>query len=108
MKNHLEKMLEQRNHTYLRKKIALVWFLFTVCLIALTIRTGYLMIFKSEYYSEKAVELHERERSIKAERGRILDASGAILADNETVCTISVIHSQLKDKEQVIKILSEE
>ena len=108
MKNHLEKMLEQRNHTYLRKKIALVWFLFTVCLIALTIRTGYLMIFKSEYYSEKAVQLHERERSIKAARGRILDASGTVLADNETVCTISVIHSQLKDKEQVIVILSKE
>ena len=108
MKNHLEKMLEQRNHTYLRKKIALVWFLFTACLIALTIRTGYLMIFKSEYYSEKAIELHERERSIKAARGRILDATGTILADNETVCTISVIHSQLKDKEQVIEILSKE
>ena len=108
MKNHLEKMLEQRNHTYLRKKIALVWFLFTVCLIALTIRTGYLMIFKSEYYSEKAVELHERERSIKAARGRILDATGTVLADNETVCTISVIHSQIKDKEQVIEILSKE
>ena len=108
MKNHLEKMLEQRNHTYLRKKIALVWFLFTVCLIALTIRTGYLMIFRSEYYSQKAVELHERERSIKAERGRILDATGAVLADNETVCTISVIHSQIKDKEQVIEILSRE
>ena len=108
MKNHFEKVLEQRNHTYLRKKIALVWFLFTVCLIALTIRTGYLMIFKSEYYSQKAVELHERERSIKAERGRILDASGAVLADNETVCTISVIHSQLKDKERVIEILSKE
>ena len=108
MKNHFEKVLEQRNHTYLRKKIALVWFLFTACLIALTIRTGYLMIFKSEYYSQKAVELHERERSIKAARGRILDATGTILADNETVCTISVIHSQLKDKEQVIKILSKE
>ena len=108
MKNHFEKVLEQRNHTYLRKKIALVWFLFTACLIALTIRTGYLMIFKSEYYSQKAVELHERERSIKAARGRILDATGTVLADNETVCTISVIHSQLKDKEQVIKILSKE
>ena len=82
MKNHFEKVLEQRNHTYLRKKIALVWFLFTACLIALTIRTGYLMIFKSEYYSEKAIELHERERSIKAARGRILDATGTILADN--------------------------
>ena len=108
MKKDLEKVMEQRNHTYLRKKIALVWFLFTFCLAALCIRTGYLMIFRSEYYSKKAVELHERERSIKAARGRILDATGTILADNETVCTISVIHSQITDKESVIKVLSQE
>lgn len=108
MKKDLEKVMEQRNHTYLRKKIALVWFLFTFCLAALCIRTGYLMIFRSEYYSKKAVELHERERSIKAARGRILDATGTILADNETVCTISVIHSQITDKENVIKVLSQE
>ena len=88
MKKELEKVMTQRNHTYLRKKIALVWFLFTLCLVALSIRTGYLMIFRSEYYSEKAVQLHERERSIKADRGRILDSTGMVLADNETVCTI--------------------
>ncbi len=107
MKN-LEKVMEQRNHTYLRKKIAIVWFLFTLCLAVLCIRIGYLMIFRSDYYSQKAVELHERERSIKAARGRILDATGKVLADNETVCTISVIHSQITNAEQVIEILSRE
>lgn len=108
MKKDLEKVMEQRNHTYLRKKIALVWFLFTFFLMALTIRVGYLMIFRSEYYSEKAIELHERERSIKAARGQILDANGTILADNETVCTISVIHSQITDEEKVIDVLCKE
>lgn len=108
MKKDLEKVMKQRNHTYVRKKIALVWFLFTFCLAALCLRIGYLMIFKSEYYSEKAVELHERERGIKAARGRILDATGHVLADNETVCTISVIHSQITDKEKVISVLSQE
>lgn len=98
----------QRNHTYVRKKIAMVWFLFTILLVALCVRVGYLMIFRSEYYSGKAVELHERERSIKAARGRILDANGVVIADNETVCTISVIHSQLTEPEKVIEILCTE
>lgn len=108
MKKNLSKIMEQRNHTYLRKKIALVWFLFSFLLLALCIRVGYLMIFRSEYYSEKATELHERERSIKAARGRILDVNGEVLADNETVCTISVIHSQLTDPETVIDVLCSE
>ncbi len=66
------------------------------------------MVFQSAYYMEKAKELHERERSIKAARGRILDANGEILADNRTVCTISVIHNQIEDAEQVIAVLSKE
>lgn len=108
MKKDLSKLMEQRNHTSVRKKIALVWFLFTFLLAALCIRVGYLMIFRSDYYSQKAIELHERERSIKAARGQILDANGAVLADNETVCTISVIHSQITDKEKVIEVLCKE
>ena len=108
MKKDLEKVMEQRNHTYVRKKIALVWFLFTVILMVLGIRCGYLMIFKSDYYATKAIMLHERERSIKAARGQILDINGNVLADNETVCTVSVIHSQITDKEQVIDILCKE
>lgn len=71
-------------------------------------RLVYLMIFKGEYYQEKAVELHERERDIKAARGKILDRNGVILADNVTVCTISVIHSQIEDPENVISVLSKE
>lgn len=71
-------------------------------------RLVYLMVFQSEYYMEKAKELHERERSIKAARGRIIDANGEILADNRTVCTISVIHNQIEDAEQVIAVLSKE
>lgn len=108
MKKDLEKVMEQRNHTYVRKKIALVWFLFTVILIVLGIRCGYLMIFQSDYYATKAIMLHERERSIKAARGQILDINGNVLADNETVCTVSVIHNQITDKEQVIEILCKE
>ena len=69
---------------------------------------GYLMIFRSSYYSTLAEELHEREREIKAARGRIFDSEGRILADNCTVCTVSVIHNQLEDPETVIQILSEE
>jgi stage V sporulation protein D (sporulation-specific penicillin-binding protein) len=71
-------------------------------------RLVYLMVFQSEYYTEKAKELHERERSIKAARGRIVDANGKILADNKTVCTISVIHNQITDAEQVIAVLCKE
>ena len=66
------------------------------------------MVFQSEYYAEKAKELHERERSIKAARGRILDANGKVLADNKTVCTISVIHNQIENAEEVIAVLSKE
>ena len=68
----------------------------------------YLMIFEAEYYQNLAKDLHERERSIKAARGRILDRNGTVLADNQTVCTISVIHSQIKDPEGVIGMLCEE
>ena len=65
------------------------------------------MIFQSAYYTDKSVQLHERERSIKAARGRILDRNGVVLADNKTVCTISVIHSQIEDEEAVISFLCE-
>lgn len=65
------------------------------------------MVFCSEYYSEKALELHERERDIKAARGRILDRNGVVLADNRTVCTVSVIHSQIQDPDAVVEVLSE-
>lgn len=71
-------------------------------------RLAYLMIFEAEYYQEKAENLHEREREIKAARGEIVDRNGVVLATNKSVCTISVIHSQIEDEEQVIQVLSKE
>lgn len=95
------------NRTYNKKKLLIV-FLCAVCIvIVLAGRLVWLMIFEADYYQEKAQALHERERSIKAARGRILDASGTVLADNRTVCTISVIHSQITDPEEVIRALSQ-
>ena len=94
--------------TYHRSKTVAVMFL---CLFVFAILMGrlvYLMVFQSEYYTMRAKELHERERSIKAARGRIIDANGKVLADNKTVCTISVIHSQITDKEEVIAVLCKE
>jgi len=101
-------MRETKNKTYIRKKIMTVFFLCAGMLVLLFVRLLYLMVFESGHYSELANELHERERSIKAARGRILDANGTIIADNKTVCTISVIHNQIKDKEKVIEVLCEE
>lgn len=89
-----------------RRKILLVAVVFLMLLFGLIIRITYFMIYQSDYYSNKALELHQRERNIKAKRGRILDRNGIVLADNITVCNISVIHSQIKDPEKVIEVLS--
>ena len=97
-----------RTKTYHKKKIVVVFLGCAVILFALMGRLGYLMIFQSEYYSEKAQDLHERERDIKAARGRILDTNGVVLADNKAVCTISVIHNQIKEPEKVIEMLVKE
>lgn len=98
----------QRNKTYNRKKILIVFLAVSLILLVLGGRLTYLMIFCSKYYGQKAEDLHERERDIKAARGKIIDATGTVLATNRTVCTVSVIHSQLKEKEQVIEVLSRE
>lgn len=91
-----------------RKKI-IALLICIVCFMLLLIgRLIYVMVFCSEYYIELADELHQRERSIKAARGRILDTNGVVLADNKTVCTISVIHSQITEPQKVISVLSEE
>ena len=92
----------------LQKRVRLGFALCALAVVVLLGRMGYLMIFRSSYYSTLAEELHEREREIKAARGRIFDSEGRILADNCTVCTVSVIHNQLEDPETVIQILSEE
>ena len=97
-----------KNKTFHKKKTLVV---FLGCMLMLTVLIGRLvnlMVVQSEYYSKKADDLHERERKIKAARGRILDANGVVLADNKTVCTISVIHSQIKEPEKVIAMLTKE
>lgn len=96
----------RRNMTVQKRKTFLICVLSVIALLALGVRVGYLMIMRSEYYSEQAQQLHERERDIKAARGRIIDATGTVLADNKTVCTISVIHSQIEEPEEVIETLS--
>ena len=100
--------MDEKNRTSLRSKIVVTFFLFLAIFVLLAGRLTYLMIGRSAYYSEAARELHERERSIKAARGRIVDRTGKVLADNRTVCTISVIHNQVRDPETVIRILSGE
>ncbi len=97
-----------RNKTYNRKKILVIFAVVTLVLSLLAGRLVYLMVFCSEYYGKKAEDLHERERDIKAARGKIIDATGTVLATNRTVCTISVIHSQVKEPEKVIEVLTKE
>ena len=97
-----------RTMVYHRKKIRVVFVICALLLLGLVGRLLYLMGAQAEYYSKKADDLHERERDIKAARGKILDINGNILADNRTVCTVSVIHSQIKDPEKVIQVLAKE
>lgn len=91
-----------------RKKLVLMIAAILMVCIFECVRLGVIMTVKSEYYMQKADELHQRERRIKAKRGRILDRNGEILAANEVVCTVSVIHSQIEDEDKVIKVLAGE
>ena len=97
-----------KNKTYNKKKMLVVFGAAVVIILALLGRLVYLMVFDAEYYQKRAEALHEREREIKAARGEIVDRNGVVLATNKTVCTISVIHSQIEDSEKVIQVLSEE
>ena len=97
-----------RSKTFNRRKIWLMFLAVFFVLMFLGGRLVYLMVFCSEYYGQKAEDLHERERDIKAARGRIIDATGKILATNKSVCTISVIHSQIDEPEKVIVALQKE
>ncbi len=101
-------MQTDKNKLFHRKKILTVFFGCTLIFVGLFGRLVYLCGFKADYYARKATELHERERSIKAARGKILDRNGVVLADNKTVCTVSVIHNQIEDAEAVTKMLCEE
>ena len=97
----------KKNMTFHKKKIGVVFACCILMMAGLVGRLVFLMCFQSEHYYEKAKDLHERERDIKAARGEILDAKGKVLASNQTVCTISVIHSQIKEPEKVIALLTE-
>lgn len=93
------------NLTKHRKNIAVLGLLIAVAMTGLLGRLGFLMLVRADHYGEMARDLHERERTIKAARGRILDAGGNVIADNRTVCTISVIYNQVTDREEVIRSL---
>ena len=97
-----------KNKTYNKKKILAVFVCAVLILFGLIGRLVYLMIFDAEYYQELAEDLHEREREIKAARGEIVDRNGVVLATNRTVCTISVIHSQIEDADTVSEVLASE
>ena len=97
-----------RNKTFNRKKVMIVFVAVFFIMMFLIGRLVYLMIFCSEYYGNKAENLHERERDIKAARGKLLDANGTVLATNKSVCTISVIHNQIEEPEKVIEMLVKE
>ena len=101
-------MADQQNRFFHRKKIMTIFFICALVLIGLFMRLLYLMVWRADYYEEAATRLYERERSIKAARGRILDRNGVVLADNKTVCTVSVIHNQITEPEKVIAMLVKE
>ena len=96
------------NRTHHRSRVTLIFLILVLAALALSGRLVYLMIFRSEHYSQMAEDLHQRERTIKAARGRIIDRNGKVIATNRTVCTVSVIHNQVEDQEQVISVLTAE
>ena len=98
----------ERSKTFHRKKIVIIFLASVLLFAGLCARVTYLMIFESAHYSGMAEELHQRERKIKAKRGRIIDCTGKVLADNRTVCTVSIIHNQIKEPEKVIAMLQKE
>ncbi len=98
----------KKNKTFHKKKVLVVFLCCVAMMMGLIGRLVWLMVVQSDYYSQKAQQLHERERDIKAARGRIIDVNGTVLAANKTVCTISVIHNQITDPEGVIAMLTEE
>ncbi len=94
--------------TFQKRNLLLVLFVIVLVAVLLEVRIFYLMVPGSGRLSAAAQELHERERVIKAERGKIYDRNGVVLADNMPVCTISVIHNQINNAEEVIKVLCDE
>ena len=101
-------MLTDDNKIFHRKKILVIFLVCIGIFVILFGRLVYLCVWRADHYSRLATDLHERERSIKAARGRIIDRNGVVLADNRTVCTVSVIYNQIEEPEKVIEILSTE
>ena len=112
MKSRIELNEDERYSLYVRtrhrKKLLTIIISLIIIMSLLTVRIGCIMTVEAGYYSRKATELHERERAIMAMRGRILDVNGTVLADNRTVCTVSVIHNQIKEPQKVIEMLCSE
>ena len=98
----------ERLRVYSHRKAKLVGGMFIVVLILLGVRVGYLMVFQANHYAALAEDVEQRERKVKAARGHIIDRNGIVLASNKTVCTISVIHSQIQDEDAVIACLTKE
>lgn len=101
-------MVIQGSKSRMKKKLFLGILLVTAVIVVLLGRLAVIMLFESEYYGQRAKELHERERPVKAARGRIISEDGTVLASNKTVCTISVVHAQITDPERVKDVLSAE
>ena len=97
-----------KSYVYQRKKLFIFIIGIIIFVMVLIGRLAYLMLYMSEHYNDEAVKLHERERQIKAARGKIYDANGTVIASNSTVCTVSVIYSQITEPERVIEVLSAE
>lgn len=112
MKERIELNEDERYALYVRtrhrKKLLTIIVSLLIIMSLLTVRIGCIMTVEAEYYSRKATQLHERERAIKAMRGRILDCNGVVLADNTTVCTVSVIHNQIKEPDKIVRMLCDE
>lgn len=98
---------DYRSRIYNKKKLVIYFAVMVAVFLLLCVRVCYVMIFRSEHYGELAQQLHERERQIKAARGKLMDRNGVVIASNETVCTVSVIYNQVKEPEKVIQVLSE-
>lgn len=107
-KSEHNKIVFERVRIFHQKKLFIYWIFILCACVVLVVRLGFLMIVAADDYGSRAIDVQERERDIKAARGRILDINGVVLADNTTVCTVSVIHSQIKDPEAVIAMLCRE
>lgn len=90
-----------------RKRLLIVVIAFFTLLTIITVKLVSIMTVQADDYGYRARAVQERERSIKAKRGSIYDRNGVVLAGNQAVCSISVIHNQIEDPETVIRVLSE-